>query len=225
MLKLGKFEFKNKTELKEKCKTILYKYPKNSELKGNDLLLLKEVLSLHENYELKTKGLSYTIYVRPCPINPKNNQFYVVREDGSDTDFSYVKAITSNTTKSSRIKKILRDSINLQTIIYKDKYFKENAVNGYVICAETGLKIKKKESHLDHYPTQFDEIVKMWVDANSVKSEDIDIYYLGDNTTCWKMENQELLQKFIKLHEEVATYRVVLNKVNLQRSKSAKFEF
>ena len=65
----------------------------------------------------------------------------------------------------------------------------------------------------------------MWVDANSVKSEDIDIYYLGDNTTCWKMENQELLQKFIKLHEEVATYRVVLNKVNLQRSKSAKFEF
>lgn len=87
------------------------------------------------------------------------------------------------------------------------------------------MKIKKREAHLDHYPKQFDEIVKDWVNKYNVKAEEVELINLGDNTTVWEMADKDLLNKFIEMHKEVAQYRVVLGKVNLQRSPAKRFKF
>lgn len=136
-----------------------------------------------------------------------------------------MKAITPKK-KSSYVKETLRAAIKDQVMEWKDNYFMENADRlGYVICPETKLKVKKKNSHIDHYPKQFDEIVKEWIDMHELSSEEIVLVSNGDNSTAWDMEDKSLLESFINYHKEQATYRIVLDKVNLQRGKSKAYKF
>lgn len=226
MIKAGGKIFKTKTTLQAYCKYVLNNAGVNTLLQGEWASVLDDVLKMHLCYEGKTKGQNYSIGVRVCNINPRNRQFYILRADGSDTDFSYIKAISESKTKLSRIKEALRDSIGYQTIAYKKNYFTENADSkGFVICEETNLKVKMKDSHIDHYPKQFDEILQEWADKYSVVSEDVSLTPPGDNGTVWIMDDESLLQSFKDYHAETATYRIVLNKVNLQRKKAKRASF
>ena len=225
MIKAGGKNFKTKSSLTNYCKFVLNNAEVNSILRGEWGDVLKDVLRMHEDFMEKTLGQSFEIGVRQCNVNWRNRQFYVLREDGSDTDFSYRTAISSKD-KLSHLKATLRDSINEQTIAYKNKYFQENADRqGYVKCPETGLKIKKKDCHIDHFPIQFDEIIKNWAELNNLASENILLVPPPDNGTVWFMQDTELLQSFKDYHEAVATYRLVLNKVNLQRKKAKRAIF
>lgn len=225
MIEVAGKKFKTKTTLTAYCKYVLNNAKLNSLLEGEWFDVIDGVLRMHESYTDKVKGQVYSIGVRKCMINGRNRQFYILRADGSNTDFSYLKAMTAKN-KKGHIKETLRAAINDQTVEWKDNYFLENADSrGYVICPETDLKIKKKDSHIDHYPKQFDEIIKDWVELNDVKSEEIVLISNGDNTTAWSMEDQDLLETFIEYHKEHATYRIVLNKVNLQRERSKAFAF
>lgn len=225
MITAGGKNFKNKTTLTAYCKFVLNNQEKDTLLDGEWQDVMSDVLRMHKDFEGKTKGKPFQIGVRACFINPRNRQFYVLREDGTDTDFSYIKAITTRS-KLSYVKETLRASIKEQTTSYKENYFKENADSkGYVVCPETNLKIKKKESHIDHFPVQFDTIVKDWTKMRGVKSEEIVLVRPPANSTVWEMEDKELLQSFIDYHKSVAKYRVVLNKVNLQRGKAERAKF
>lgn len=224
-MKVGGKNFKNKTTLTNYCKFILNNADNKSILEGDWLDVMKDVVVMHERFEEKTKNLDYTVGVRTCSVNPRNRQFYILRSDGTDTDFSYYKAIGSSS-KVGRIKTALRESVREQMIDFKDAYFKENEDSkGYVVCSETNLKMKRKDSHMDHYPKQFDEILQEWVTDNNVNSDELEIYPAGDNTNAWIFKDQSLLESFVNFHESVAEYRMVLNKVNLQRKRSKKFDF
>lgn len=224
-MKVGNKNFKTKTTLTNYCKFILNNADVNSILEGECLDVLKDVVVMHDRFEEKVKGLDYTVGVRACTVNPRNRQFYILRSDGTDTDFSYYKAIGSSS-KLRRIKEALRESIREQMITYKDSYFELHSDSkGYVVCPETELKMKRKDSHLDHYPRQFEEILKDWADTYSIKSDDLVIYPAGDNTNGWLFEDQNILKSFVEFHEDAAEYRVVLNKVNLQRKRSPKVVF
>lgn len=229
MYKAGGKNFKTKSTLINYCKFVLNGADKNSFLEGEWFSVLDDVLKMHDCYEGKTEGKtggqSYKIGVRTCSINPRNRQFFVLREDGSDTDFSFYKAIQKES-KESKIKKSLRASITGQTISYKDAYFAENQDrNGYVVCPETNLKVKKKDSHIDHFPKHFDAIVQEWVTKKGVTSEGLEIVPAGDNGAEWEIVDKGLLQDFVDFHKEQAQYRIVLNKVNLQRAQAPKFSF
>ena len=227
MIKAGGKNFKNKTTLTNQCKYILNTAKLDTLLEGSWLELMKDVVRMHESADEKIGDGDFSVGVRVCPINPRRRrQFYILRENGTDTDFSYYKAIAGSTSKDSHIKRTLRDAVKQQTIDFKNAYFKEHQDSaGYVRCEETGLKIKKREAHLDHYPKQFDEIVKDWVNKYNVKAEEVELINPGDNTTVWEMADKDLLNKFIEMHKEVAQYRVVLGKVNLQRSPAKRFKF
>lgn len=226
MIKAGGKNFKTKASMQAYCKYVLNNSNLNTLLEGEWASVLDDVLKMHLCYEGKTKGQTYKIGVRVCNINPRNRQFYIEREDGSDTDFSYVKAISESKNKLSRIKELLRESIGYQTIAHKKDYFDKNADSkGFVLCEETNLKVKMKDSHIDHYPQQFDEILQEWANKHSVVSEEVNLTPPGDNATVWIMDDQQLLQSFKDYHSKVATYRIVLNKVNLQRKKAKRAKF
>lgn len=225
MIEVAGKQFKTKTTLTNYCKFVLNNAELGLPLTGDWFDVIDGILRMHESYSEKTKGPGYSIGVRKCPINPRNRQFFILRADGTDTDFSYMKAITPKK-KSSYVKETLRAAIKDQVMEWKDNYFRENADRlGYVICPETKLKVKKKNSHIDHYPKQFDEIVKEWIDMYKLNSEEIVLLSNGDNSTAWDMEDKSLLESFIRYHKEQATYRIVLDKVNLQRSKSKSYKF
>lgn len=227
MIKAGNKTFKSQTTLTNFCKFILNNADLNKPLEGEWFSVMDDVLRMHDNYHGKIKGQQYSICVRKSPINARQRQFYILREDGSDTDFSYYKAISNKpTSKIVRIKDTLKAAVKQQTIDYKDWYFEEHKIGkDFVLCEETGLKLKRKDSHIDHYPKQFDEIVEEWVKKYNVKSEDVELIDGGDNTTVCEMVDKDLLESFVNYHKEQATYRIVLNKVNLQRKRPKKFTF
>jgi len=226
MIKAGGKNFKTKTSLTAYCKYVLNNAHLNTFLEGEWNLVLSDVLRMHACFDGKTQGQDFKIGVRKCPINPRNRQFFILREDGTDTDFSYIKAISESQDKLGRLKEALRVSIKDQTVAFKDDYFKQNQDrSGYVVCPETGLKIKLKDCHIDHYPKQFDEIVKEWADLYDVISEEVAMRHPGDNATVWVVEDQSLMESFQQYHLENASYRIVLNKVNLQRKKSKRAVF
>lgn len=225
MIKSGGMEFKTKQSLKNYCKFVLNNAKLNSELYGEWFDVIDDVLKMHDCYDEKTQSSEYKIGVRKCLINPSNRQFYVIRSDGSTTDFSYLKAITSET-KEVKIKSIFREAINYQTIEFKKNYFSLHGDSrGYVVCPETNLKIKHNNSHIDHYPKQFNDIVKEFIQIHNISSESLVIHHPGDNATAWIMEDKELLDKFVEYHQRVAQYRIVLDKVNLQRKRPKSYKF
>lgn len=210
--------FNTKAELREYCKFLLNTEPYGL-LQGNAFEVINDVLNMHHRYQEKVGYGTYNIGIRPCTVNRRNNQFYILRDDGTDTDFSYYKCLQS-ISKESTLKRALRHVVKYQLINYKTKYYKDNAKNNYVICPVTKLKVKRNESHLDHYPLQFEELVSDWMVSNELTMKDIKIKPDGDNSVSWLLEDESYIESFYKYHQEHATYRVVLNKVNLQRERA-----
>lgn len=222
----GNKKFKTKKSLTDHCKYILNNAGLGSTLRGVWSEVLKDVVKMHDNCDEKTLGQDFEVGVRSCHINPKNRQFFIKRFDGSTMDFSYVKAISGARPKYSQIKEALRYSVRDQTEGYKKNYFKENQDSqGYVICPETKLKVKMGDSNIDHYPTTFEEIVYNWVSYRGLTSEVIELVNSGIEGQQSTLKDGMLLEDFKQYHFEKAKYRIVLNKVNLQRKKPKKFIF
>ena len=220
MIEIAGKKFKTKATLTAYCKYVLNNADLFTTLRGEWGEVIDGLFHRHYAYDSLTGGVGYEIKVRNCHVNPRNRQFYIEREDGSETDFSYVKCISPKS-KSDRIKEILRELIREQTIEYKTKYFAENSDSrGFVICPETNLKMKRNDSHLDHYPKQFNEIVADWFAVNNLTFDSLEILS-GDE--CWTLKDRKLSKSFFAYHEKVAEYRVVLDKVNQQRKRPARF--
>lgn len=223
-IKAGGKVFQTKKKLQNYCRYVLNNQNHYKTLEGEWFLVMDDVLRMHECYKEKVGEGSYKIQVRPCMINPRNNQFFILREDGSDTDFSMYKCLKPES-NSTKIKRSLREVVKSQVVMYKNKHFLNNSDNsGYVKCPVTKLKISKKSSHLDHYPLQFDEIVNLWLEDNNLTLSDIKLEVTTDNHTAAELKDCALTKSFFKFHKKVAKYRVVLDKVNLQRGR-AKVDF
>lgn len=213
----GGLGFKTKKLLHKHCKGILN--GNMGELEGEDLAVMLDVLKMHPRYKDKVGKRSYTIFVGSCPFNAANNQFQIVFTDREVVDFSYYKAIQGYSPES-KLKETLRQSIDCFHKAYRKNYIKENMKKGYLLCEVTGLKIKPKEMHLDHYPRQFEEIILDWMIINELRVSSINLIPPEGYGFTWSFEDPELLKSFISYHNEVVQYRGVLAKVNLQREKS-----
>ncbi len=219
-IQAGGVVYPSKKKLQEKCKSILNTPIKGEFLEGKDFSTIDDVLKMHHRYNTKVGKGGYKIGIRHCNVNFNNNQFFIRRQNGSETDFSYYKCLTHHS-PVTELKKSLRSIIKYQMINYKTWYFdKEADSKGYLICPVTELKIKRKSSHLDHYPLQFEEIVEKWLIGNNLKVKDIKLLPAGDNETAWTLADTELANSFYDYHEDTAAYRIVLDKVNLQRGRA-----
>lgn len=227
MIKIGSKEFKTKKALKEYVQAQMYKVKKGEPLKGIHLKVVDYIFRQHENYEEKIKDMDYTISVRTSSgMNKQYREHYIIREDGTETDFSYVKAIAGKTCKISDIKRALRAVILPQQFAAKNNYFeKHQDSQGYVVCPVTNLKVKKKETHTDHFPVKFEKIVADWFADRSLNSESFVLLDGGDNSVNMLVEDKVLEEDFCKYHETHAQYRIVLAKVNLQAARGKREEF
>lgn len=215
----GGMTFQSKEKLRNYIKFVLNNQDITKMLSGKWFDVVNDVLKDHEHYKQKVGEGTYQIGVTTCPVNPRNRHFYILREDGSSTDFSYYKALSTRS-HTTDVKKALRDSVRDQAVSFKEEYFKNNAKGAYCICEETGLKVTKKTSHLDHYPKQFDELVADWLKDKGLKLADIELTPSRDNDVQDYLKDEALAKDFYDYHKENAKYRVVLSAVNMQRKKA-----
>lgn len=156
---IGAHTFSGKDKIREHARRILDRHEPESPISGPAAAFLKELLARHPNYGRKVGVGVREIFVR---INWKaegyeNRCFWIRREDGTETDFSYTECIWP----TDHRKKFLiacRNAIREQVREFRDG---ERARLGKIAtCPVTGREFAVDEAHVDHvHPNTFESLV------------------------------------------------------------------
>lgn len=216
-----------KNAISEYVQYQMYKAHKGVPLTGILFKVVDYVFRLHDQYEEKTRCMNYQIAVRTSSgLSKKYREYYIIRDDGSEVEFSYKKDLKGKGGKISQIKRALRAAVMPQQLEAKNTYFARNQDSrGYVKCEVTGLKMKHTESHVDHYPIKFETIVADWFEERGFSSETFHVIGAGDDSLWERVEDPNLEKDFCSYHKSRAKYRIVLAKVNLQAPQGTPKKF
>jgi Protein of unknown function (DUF3223) len=151
----------------------------------------------------------------------KNNSFYIVRTNGTGTDFSFRTCVKS---KAPTIKQdvlgAFRAVVIQDKIIARDVFFRANkAEDGLYVCAQSGKRIRPEEGHIDHLPPMtFEVIVETFLAGRGMRYEDVLITPNADNQTSPALTDTKLTEAFRKYHGTVAKLDFVKASVNLSQA-------
>ena len=203
----------NKKEKAIRCKQILNEKGIISE--DNKSFLL-DVFKNHREWILKKGKGIINIYTDTAKHEKSYNQkcFYLVRNDGSVTDISYIKSIyppSKKTDISNACRYAVREEI--------ENYKKNQIIFGATRCAITNEILKYNNTHIDHFDMSFKDLVKIWL-----KDKNVDDIYLSIN------KNKDLESKkyfkdlnlntsFLDFHNKNTNLRAVTKKANLTRKR------
>jgi hypothetical protein len=210
-------EFKNKEEIKSYIRKIVEKYPDNTWLKPEDMNFLIEIIKLHDEAEEKIGyGISGMWIKKNPPYNTRG--FWLKREDGTCTDFSWVKCVDKpKDTHKKDFYAACRTTIKDQIATFRNKAF-ENQKE--IICPLSGEALTKSNCHIDHtYPATFQEIVKNFIKEYNLNIYSIKIEPTKDGEIETKFMYDDIADLFYNYHLEKAKLRAISKTENLKLPK------
>jgi len=195
-----------KTEEKNKFKKILNKGSLTEEDKKELRILFKK----HPFYNIKKGCGIKDIFVTKTKYG--TNGFFIIRNDLSKVDISYLQCVNGASTKLSDIKAACRTSIRLVILNVQNK------VNyGIDKCQFTGEILTRKNTHIDHYNLKFNDLFKKWI-----KGKDVDYLFRQLNDTSIDLvndiyfENSEIRNDFVNFHNKNTHLRAISKTANLR---------
>lgn len=220
--KINNIEFKSQKALLDNCKTILNKYKIDSIVSIEDKNFLLELLKRHDEFEIKVGVGIDNIIVKKAP-KFNNKCFFIIRKDGSITDFSYIYCV--NNYKDNEPFRMFRDaartSILAQINEYKTIYINKTTKNKErILCEVSNIEYPYKECHVDHIPPNtFDKIIKDFINKNDLDLNTLEYFGFEDNQTEKRFKDEELENKFKEYHKKHAKLRFIYKKYNLSKNK------
>lgn len=204
--------YRTKAALEERIRSILYAVPLGTRLDGENLEFMYAVLERHPDADQKIgSGVAGIRVDRPPAYGGRC--FFVDRDDGSSTDFSFKECLRPST-KLEQFKAAARNEIADQKIEFKLAFFRENAARR---CPDTGELLTLDSAHVDHagdYP--FERILAEFIDTHRV---DVDAVELTgkrqDNVAEERFAEPALAAAFARFHQERAKFEVVSRRANL----------
>ncbi|WP_446084110.1 DUF3223 domain-containing protein [Acinetobacter sp. 1125_18A] len=175
-----------------------------------DLELLTWVLSHHHDYLSKIDGsTNFKIKVRRSLANSGNKELLIIRDDGTEVDISWTKAL--NPQGSSTHKEDLRNAavqaINYQVLQFKDK-------NTDTICCLCKMQIEEKIEAC-HYEPRLDELLTQFF-GDKDEMEKIEI---KDGSYASRYFDPELSERWTTFHANHATLKPAHKKCIRQRKR------
>jgi hypothetical protein len=223
MIEAGELKFATKTAAKEHFRAILYRHPLNEPISEPDATELRWLIERHPESRQKVGcGISHFL-VRQNPLFP-NKGFFVVRIDGTETDFSYPKCIDGPPSPMLEAKQALRAAVREYTEEFKHREFAGRAdAAGRIQCATTGQWIAFGEAHVDHAPPWLFEVIAVsFIKARGINVANGFVTPPADNQYEPRVVDPELAQQFWQYHRELADLRIVAAQDNLARSHLSK---
>ena len=124
---------------------IVARYPDGAMASDVDAEFLNDLLELHPRCMEKVGTGVHGFKFDTNPEYTNTRTIFIVRTDGSETDFSWIKCIDGET--SERLKKAaLGNAVMDQIIAFKQQAFS----NGQVLCPKTGEELTWQRCHVDH---------------------------------------------------------------------------
>jgi hypothetical protein len=199
-----------KVAMKEKAKKILNGTPYNTPLTGDDADFMFMLLSFHPQQKQKTGVGIQSLVVRKNPQYP-NNTFYIIRKDGTETDFSYLECINT-TPHYGKVLNAMRYAVSGQITDFKNQFFRENFCPS---CPYRKTLMTPSNSHVDHEPPQtFERLAKEFFNE-VIPSEQILIKKNEDNEHNDVFLDLSLEQSWQDFHQTYSRLRVISREANL----------
>lgn len=206
---LGGITFDAKTQVGNYVKQLLADAKLNASLSGEKYAVMRDLLNWHPEAQQKIGGGVAAIEVRPTPDFGKNTRgFWLVREDGSETDFSYRKCLEGELSYRIKFLAACRFAVKDHVTEFKDEFFR---VAPTPTCALTGTPITPDTCHVDHTPPYtFERIVQAFVTLNALDMDDPGLVMGGvDGLLVPLFASPTLRDRFVTFHSNYATLRVI----------------
>jgi hypothetical protein len=215
---LGGRHYRSQAAIIERAKLLLHTAPLNMALAGEAHGFLEDLLHRHERAPEKIGAGIKHFEVRNAAINSKC--FWVVRVDGTATDFSYKLCIRPSTPLGN-FTAAARRAVAIQLIAFRDDWFDRYAdADGTVTCEITGARYSKTEVDVDHIaPDTFASILHNFIRDACIDVDRVE-YVQGDGVMLQQFKDPRLLQGWTRYHQRHASLRVisqVANRVILPR--------
>lgn len=155
-----------------------------------------------------------------------NSGFWVVRLDGSATDFSYIWAVKGLPgDRSKDFYGACREAVALDLVLAKKRAFAEHGdAHGLVACELTGVMVSIDDAHLDHAWPNFSHIVSGFRAARGW-SGDIPEGIVSaptDGQTTPTFVDKAVADAFRDYHHNQAMLRILSKSANLQTASQAR---
>jgi hypothetical protein len=157
---VGSRTFALKKDAEDACRQILYKYQLGERVASpEDERFLLDLLDLHTDREGKLGSGVDHFEVRSNPKFIKQRSFYLVRTDGSETDFSFLKCLRPPTQRQV-VMAAMRQEVAMQIFDFAETAY---AAGPEVACAVTGVAVLRSMAHVDHSSPTFVELAEDFV--------------------------------------------------------------
>ena len=211
---LGGIRYGTKSQVKVRAQAILRTYTPGARVSNkDDHNFLLDLIEWHPNRAAKVGAGVRRFEVRRNTGMPSVG-FFVVRIDGTDTDFSYNECISPSSHRGKVIK-AMRYAIIDQVMGVADSAF---ADGGPVRCAITGRPLHhRSEAHVDHEDPTFIELATAF--AESVGGFEVIEYTDVNGIAGTRLTNESQADRWRAYHHANAKLRVVSVQANLTRGK------
>lgn len=209
---------KSNTYLKKECKRILNDAT-NIALgyvaKEEDKKFLLSVFQNHEHWLEKSKGQKILKIEIRRSKGYRNSCFYLVREDGKSIDISYISAVEGKT-KIKNIQNACRTAEKPRVIA-----FKKTVTYPFYCPIDDTLVTCDAECHIDHYNSDFRDVVNDWVKLNGGVDEVFRQIAEGDECDCITAFKPEscLADSFAEYSKSHSHIRAISMHANLSTRK------
>ena len=195
--------------IKKELGRILNSVSVNSEVQGNDLDFVREAFRTAPYYEEKVKGQRIIKVVKRESGSYGTHCFFIYREDGTCTDFSYTKMYVEDPNKND-VLNALRQAID--PIVSN---FRKNFTPGMY---EGEWLEDVSQADVDHYNKTFNELAWDWIRKNGGIEELIKkVNKTEDGSTITYFIDESLNESFRILHDQNTHLRFLPKSIN--RSK------
>lgn len=212
---VGGKQFKTKTAVIDYTKETLAGSPLGVALTGERFNVLRDLLDLHPEAKQKVGCGVERIEVRSNrEFGEKARGFWVVRTDGSETDFSYRKCLEGERAYRNKFLHTCRYAVRDHMEAFKAKFF-QVATNP--TCPLTGVSLNAKNSHVDHIPPHtFERIVQSFAVLNAIDINDPSLCENGvDGLIIPTFSSEILRDQFVYFHNAHAQLRVISADANV----------
>ena len=217
---VGRFQFKNKGEAAANAKRILYCYPLGEIITECDKEFLDCLINNHPESETKIGCGISGFMVRENVQWKAQRMFVLIRNDGTSTDFSYLKCLHQKD-KLSKFREACRRVVVNDVLAFKNHIYGVAKLSGEpVLCSITGQPVEPEAAHVDHAPPNtFRAIVTEFIDKERIDVGAVALSGAEDNTYGSRINDPNLAKAFRAFHASAANLRITTASANLRLPK------
>lgn len=207
---LGERFFPSKAVLLEFLQSLWEESPVGEPLNPDDAMVVSDLLALHPRAEDKIGcGVKY-LYVGISP-DGSNRCFYVMRLDGTSTDFGTKKCFDGDS-HVAMFKSACRAAVGQQIQDFKRDFLASPKGRELVAAGEL--------IHIDHASPTFDHLVGRFYESLGIPVREIRFNGIGDeNSSSVTFQEPQLSSRFADFHRRYAALEGVTKRHNLSDSK------